>query len=184
MKYDTKALESKNEKVIANFEATLGTVRAAQANAAVLARVSFEYYGSPTLLTTMADVRVADARTLTITPYDASTLKAMEKAILMSDVGITPANDGKILRLVFPQLTEERRKEIRKQVQKYSEEAKVVVRNNRRDANEDAKKQKKDGVLTEDELKAAEKSIQDLTDKFIKRIEDMTAKKEKDIMEI
>ena len=110
------ALESKNEKVIANFEATLGTVRAAQANAAVLARVSFEYYGSPTLLTTMADVRVADARTLTITPYDASTLKAMEKAILMSDVGITPANDGKVIRLVFPVLTEERRKEIVKQI--------------------------------------------------------------------
>ena len=184
MKYDTKALENKNEKVMANFEATLGTVRAAQANAAVLSRVTFEYYGSPTLLTTMADVRVADARTLTISPYDASTLKAMEKAILMSDVGITPANDGKILRLIFPQLTEERRKEIRKQVQKYSEEAKVVIRNNRRDANEDAKKQKKDGVLTEDELKAAEKTIQDLTDKYIKRIEEMTAKKEKDIMEI
>ena len=184
MKYDTKALESKNEKVIANFEGTLGTVRAAQANAAVLSRVTFEYYGSPTLLTTMADIRVADARTLTISPYDASTLKAIEKAILMSDIGITPANDGKIIRLVFPQLTEERRKEIRKQVQKYSEEAKVVVRNNRRDANEDAKKQKKDGILTEDEQKAAEKSIQDMTDKYIKKVDEMTAKKEKEIMEI
>ena len=184
MKYDTKALEAKNEKTLDNFQTTLGTVRAAQANASVLARVSFEYYGAPTPLTTMADVRVADARTLTISPYDATTLKAMEKAILMSDIGITPSNDGKIIRLVFPQLTEERRKEIRKQVQKYSEEAKVVVRNNRRDANDDAKKQKKDGVLTEDELKAAEKAIQDMTDKFIKRIEDITAKKEKDIMEI
>jgi ribosome recycling factor len=184
MKYDIKALVAKNDKVIANFEATLGTVRAAQANAAVLARVTFEYYGSPTLLTTMADVRVADARTLTISPYDASTLKAMEKAILTSDIGITPANDGKIIRLVFPQLTEERRKEIRKQVQKYSEEAKVVIRNNRRDANDDAKKQKKDGLLTEDEQKAAEKSIQETTDKYIKRIDEITAKKEKDIMEI
>ena len=184
MKYDTKALEAKNEKTLDNFQTTLGTVRAAQANASVLARVSFEYYGSPTPLTTMADVRVADARTLTISPYDASTLKAMEKAILMSDVGITPTNDGKIIRLVFPQLTEERRKEIRKQVLKYSEEAKVVIRNNRRDANDDAKKQKKDGVLTEDELKAAEKSIQDLTDKYIKKVDEMTAKKEKEIMEI
>ena len=184
MKYDTKTLEGKNEKVIANFEGTLGTDRAAQANAAVLSRITFEYYGSATLLTTMADVRVADARTLTISPYDASTLKAMEKEILMSDIGITPANDGKLIRLVFPQLTEERRKEIRKQVQKYSEEAKVVIRNNRRDANEDAKKQKKDGILTEDEFKAAEKAIQDMTDKYIKRIEEMTAKKEKDIMEI
>lgn len=184
MKYDTKALESKNEKVLSNFESTLSTVRAAQANASVLSRVTFDYYGSATPLTTMADIRVADARTLTISPYDASTLKAMEKAILMSDIGITPANDGKIIRLVFPQLTEERRKEIRKQVQKYSEEAKVVIRNNRRDANEDAKKQKKDGVLTEDEQKAAEKSIQELTDKYIKKIEEITAKKEKDIMEI
>jgi ribosome recycling factor len=125
-----------------------------------------------------------DSRTLTVTPYDATVIKAMEKAILVSDIGITPSNDGKIIRLVFPQLTEERRKEIRKQVLKYSEEAKVVVRNNRRDANDDAKKQKKDGLLTEDELKAAEKSIQDMTDKYIKKVDEMTAKKEKEIMEI
>ena len=184
MKFDTKTLEAKNERTLDNFQTTLGTVRAAQANASVLARINFEYYGSPTPLTTMADVRVADARTLTISPYDASTLKAMEKAILMSDIGINPANDGKIIRLVFPQLTEERRKEIRKQVLKYSEEAKVVVRNNRRDANDEAKKQKKDGILTEDEQKAAEKTIQDLTDKCIKKIDEITAKKEKEIMEI
>jgi ribosome recycling factor len=184
MKYDIKNLEVKNEKTLDNFQTTLGTVRASQANASVLARVTFDYYGSPTPLTTMADIRVADARTLTITPYDASTLKAMEKAILMSDVGITPNNDGKMLRLSFPQLTEERRKEIRKQVLKYAEEAKVVVRNNRRDANDDAKKQKKDNILTEDDLKAAEKSIQDLTDKYIKEIDSVTAKKEKEIMQI
>lgn len=184
MKYDTKALEAKNEKTLDNFQTTLGTVRAAQANASVLARVSFEYYGAPTPLTTMADVRVADARTLTISPYDATTLKAMEKAILMSDIGITPSNDGKIIRLVFPQLTEERRKEIKKQVQKYAEEAKVAVRNLRRDANEDSKKQKKDGLLTEDEQKAAEKTIQDITDKSTKRIDELAAKKEKEIMEI
>lgn len=184
MKYETKNLETKNQKALDNFQETLGTVRAAQANASILSRINFEYYGSPTPLTTMADVRVADARTLTISPYDASTLKAMEKAILMSDIGITPNNDGKIIRLIFPQLTEERRKEIRKQVLKYAEEAKVVVRNHRRDANDDAKKQKKDGALTEDELKAAEKTIQDLTDKCIKKIDEMTEKKEKEIMEI
>ena len=184
MKLNTKDFEAKMMKAIAAYEQNLSTIRAGQANPNVLNRVMFDYYGAPTPLNSMADIRVVDAKSLVVKPYDQSTLKAMEKAILMSDVGITPANDGKILRLIFPQLTEERRKEIRKQVQKYSEEAKVVIRNNRRDANEDAKKQKKDGVLTEDELKAAEKTIQDLTDKYIKRIEEMTAKKEKDIMEI
>jgi ribosome recycling factor len=132
----------------------------------------------------MADVRVADARTLVITPYDATTLKAMEKAIMMSDIGINPMNDGKVIRLSFPQLTEERRREIKKQVQKYAEDAKVAIRNIRRDANEDAKKQKKDGILTEDEQKAAEKTIQDITDKSTKKIDEILAKKEKEIMEI
>jgi ribosome recycling factor len=132
----------------------------------------------------MADVRVADARTLVITPYDATTLKAMEKAIMMSDIGINPMNDGKVIRLSFPQLTEERRREIKKQVQKYAEDAKVAIRNIRRDANEDAKKQKKDGILTEDEQKAAEKTIQDITDKCTKKIDEILAKKEKEIMEI
>lgn len=184
MKFDTKLMEEKTQKAIAAFENTLSTVRASQANAGVLSNVNFDYYGSPTPLNSMADIRAADARTLVITPYDASTLKAMEKAILMSDVGITPMNDGKVIRLSFPQLTEERRKEIKKQVQKYAEDAKVAVRNIRRDANEDAKKQKKDGALTEDDLKAAEKSIQDITDKCTKRIEEILAKKEKEIMEI
>ena len=184
MKFDTKPMEERTAKAIASFETTLGTVRASQANAGVLARVNFDYYGSPTPLNTMADVRVADARTLVITPYDSTTLKAMEKAIQMSDIGINPANDGKVIRLSFPQLTEERRREIKKQVQKYAEDAKVAIRNIRRDANEDAKKQKKDGILTEDEQKAAEKSIQDITDKCIKKIEEIQAKKEKEIMEI
>jgi ribosome recycling factor len=164
MKFDTKPMEQRADKAIASFESTISTVRASQANAGVLANVNFEYYGSATPLNSMADIRVADARTLVITPYDSTTLKAMEKAILMSDVGITPMNDGKVIRLSFPQLTEERRKEIKKQVQKYAEDAKVAIRNIRRDANEDAKKQKKDGVLTEDDLKNAEKSIQDVTD--------------------
>ena len=184
MKFDTKPMEEKMQKAVAAFENTLSTVRASQANAGVLANVTFDYYGSPTPLNSMADIRTADARTLVITPYDATTLKAMEKAILMSDVGITPMNDGKVIRLAFPQLTEERRKDIKKQVQKYAEDAKVAVRNIRRDANEDSKKQKKDGLLTEDDQKAAEKSIQDLTDKTTKRIDEILAKKEKEIMEI
>lgn len=184
MKFDTKSMEERMGKAIASFESTLSTVRASQANPGVLSRITFDYYGSPTPLNSMADVRVSDARTLTITPYDASTLKAMEKAILMSDVGITPMNDGKVIRLAFPQLTEERRREIKKQVQKYAEEAKVAIRNIRRDANEDAKKQKKDGLLTEDDQKAAEKTIQDITDKNIKKIEEIQAKKEKEIMAI
>ena len=184
MKFDTKPMEERTAKAIASFESTLATVRASQANAGVLSRVNFDYYGSPTPLNTMADVRVADARTLVITPYDSTTLKAMEKAIQMSDIGINPMNDGKVIRLSFPQLTEERRREIKKQVQKYAEDAKVAIRNIRRDANEDSKKQKKDGILTEDEQKAAEKSIQDITDKCIKKIEEIQEKKEKEIMEI
>jgi ribosome recycling factor len=184
MKFDTKPMEERMGKAIASFETTLSTVRASQANPGVLARVNFDYYGSPTPLNSMADIRVADARTLVITPYDATTLKAMEKAIQTSDIGINPMNDGKVIRLSFPQLTEERRREIKKQVQKYAEDAKVAIRNIRRDANEDAKKQKKGGILTEDEQKAAEKSIQDITDKCTKKIEEIQAKKEKEIMAI
>ncbi len=184
MKYNTKPMEERTNKAIASFETTLSGVRASQANPGVLARVNFDYYGSPTPLNSMADVRVADARTLVITPYDSTTLKAMEKAIMASDVGITPMNDGRVIRLSFPQLTEERRREIKKQVQKYAEDAKVAIRNIRRDANEDAKKQKKDGLLTEDEQKAAEKSIQDITDKCTKKVDEILAKKEKEIMEI
>ena len=184
MKFETKAHEEKMQKAIASYEYNLGAIRAGQASPAVLSRVSFEYYGSPTPIATMADIRVADSRTLTVTPYDASTLKAIEKAILASDVGITPTNDGKIIRLVFPQLTEERRKELRKQVQKEGEDAKVAIRNIRRDAMDLSKKMKKDGELTEDEQKSAEKSIQDLTDKYIKNVDAVTAKKENEIMAI
>ena len=132
----------------------------------------------------MADVRVADAKTLTVTPYDASTLKEMEKAILASDVGITPTNDGKVIRLIFPQPTEERRKELVKQVQKFGEDAKVAIRNIRRDANDMCKKLKKDGEMTEDEQKTSEKSVQDLNDKYIKEVDAVTAKKESEIMKI
>lgn len=184
MKFETKEFEAKMQKSVAAYEVNLDSIRAGQANAAIVSRVSFEYYGAPTPVTTMADIRVADSRTLTITPYDASTLKAIEKAILASDIGITPTNDGKVIRLIFPQLTEERRRELGKRVQKEGEDAKVAIRNIRRDAMDLSKKMKKDGELTEDEQKAAEKSIQDVTDKYIKVVEEVTSKKEKEIMAI
>lgn len=184
MNYNTKELEAKMQKTIASYETNLDTIRASQANPAVLNRVTFDYWGSPAEITAMANIRVADAKTLEIVPYDASTLKAMEKAIQTSDIGINPSNDGKIIRLVFPQLTEERRKELAKQVQKMGEEAKVAVRNLRRTANDDIKKQKKDGLLTEDDVKNAEKAVQDITDKFIKNIDAITSAKEKAVMKV
>lgn len=184
MKYDTKELEKQMIKTVEAYEVNLATIRAGQANASVLSRVNFEYYGAETPLNTMADIRVTDARTLVITPYDRSTLKAMEKAILTSDVGITPSNDGTVIRLIFPQLTEERRKELTKQVAKKGEEAKIALRNIRRTANDAVKKSKKDGTMTEDEVSDAEKRIQEVTDKFIKNIDSVTAVKDKEIMAI
>lgn len=184
MNFSTKEFEEKMKKSVDAYASNLDTIRAGQANASVLNRVSFEYYGSPTPVNTMADIRMADSKTLTVTPYDASTLKAIEKAILVSDLGINPSNDGKMIRLVFPQVTEERRKELKKQIQKMGEETKVIIRNIRRDANDLAKKLKKDGELTEDAEKSAEKNIQDLTDKYIKEVDAASAKKEKEIMEI
>ncbi len=184
MKLDTKAYEQRMLKTIASFEENIGTIRAGQANPAVLAKVSFEYYGSPTPINTMADIKATDSKTITITPYDRSTLKAMEKAVLASDVGITPTNDGTVIRLVFPQPTEERRRELGKQVQKYGEEAKVAIRNIRRDANDDTKKQKKDSLMTEDEAKQSDKTVQDMTDKYIKKIDEISDKKIAEIMKI
>ena len=184
MKLNTKEFEEKMGKAISVLESNFSSIRAGQANAAVLNRVSFEYYGSPTPVTSMADIRVADSRTLTIKPYDGSTLKAIEKAILASDIGITPANDGTIIRLVFPQLTEERRRELCKQVTKMGEDAKVAVRNIRRDANDTAKRMQKDGEMTEDEGKASEKAIQDLTDRYIKQIDAAVARKQSEVMAI
>ncbi len=184
MKLNTKDYEEKMKKSLGSLEETLSTVRAGRANAGVLSRVTFDYWGTPTPITTMADVRVTDAKTLTITPFDAKSIKDMEKAILASDIGITPQNDGKVLRLIFPQPTEERRRELKKQIQKYGEDAKVAIRNIRRDANDVCKAQKKDGTMTEDEQKASEKAIQDLTDKYIKQVDAITAAKDKEIMEI
>ena len=184
MKINTFEHEEKMKKALVAFESNLSTIRAGQANPAVLARVTFEYYGSPTPLNTMADIKVTDSKTIAIMPYDASTLKAMEKAILASDIGITPTNDGKIIRLVFPQPTEERRRELSKQVDKMGEDAKVAVRNIRRDAMELCKKMKKNNEMTEDEQKSSEKLIQDLTDKYVKNIEEITARKVKEVMAI
>ena len=184
MKLNTKDFEEKMKKSIAAYEENLSVIRAGQANTAVLNKINFEYWGAPTPLNSMADIRVADAKTVTITPYDGSTLKEMEKAILASDLGITPTNDGKIIRIVFPQPTEERRRELVKQLQKMGEDAKVAIRNIRRDANDLCKKMKKDGEMTEDEQKSSEKSVQDMTDKYIKEIDAITAKKEKEIMQI
>lgn len=184
MKLNTKDYESKMQKAVSSYEENLTSIRAGQANASILNKVNFEYWGAPTPINSMADIRVADAKTLTVTPYDATALKEMEKAILASDIGITPTNDGKVIRLVFPQPTEERRKELVKQIQKFGEDAKVAIRNIRRDANDMCKKMKKDGEMTEDEQKASEKSIQDLTDKYIKEVDAVTTKKESEIMKI
>ncbi len=184
MKFNTKATEEKMQKSIAVYENNLSSIRASQANAAVVSKVTFDYYGAPTKLVDMASVSVSDPKTLTISPYDRSTLKAMVKAILASDVGITPTDDGSVIRLVFPPLTEEHRKSLAKQIQKMGEDARVVIRNIRRDSNDEIKKLKKDGEMTEDEQKAGEKSIQDLTDKYIKLVDNITTQKNKEIMQI
>ncbi len=184
MKLDVKVYEEKMKKSVAGFEHELTTIRAGRANAAVLDKISVDYYGAPTQINAIAEVKAADARTLVISPWDASTLKDIEKAILASDLGITPMNDGRVIRLVFPQLTEERRKEMAKQIAKYGEDAKVAIRNVRRDANDATKAAKKKNEMTEDEVKASDKSVQDLTDRFIKEVDKMTETKTKEIMEI
>ena len=184
MKFNTKDTEEKMKKSVAAYENNLSTIRASQANAAIVSKVTFEYYGAATKLVDMASVAVTDPKTLTITPYDRSTLKEMVKAIQASDVGITPMDDGSVIRLVFPPLTEEHRKNLAKQIQKMGEEARVAIRNIRRDANDDIKKQKKDGLMTEDEQKMSEKSVQDLTDQYVKLIDGITSKKEKEVMQL
>lgn len=184
MSFNKKPYEEKMTKAVAAYESNLSLIRAGRANTAILSKITFEYYGAPTLLVNMADVKVTDPKTVTISPYDKTTLKAIVKAILASDIGITPSDDGTVIRLVFPQLTGERRKELTKQVQKEGEEAKVAVRNIRRNANDDIKKLKKDGELTEDEQKNAEKSVQELTDKFIKNVDAVTDKKISELNEI
>ena len=159
-------------------------IRAGRANAAVLDKVTVDYYGVPTPINQLSSISVPEARTLVIQPYDASSLKSIEKAIQMSDVGINPQNDGKVLRLIFPPLTEDKRKEIAKDISRIAEDSKVQIRNVRRDTVEKLKKMKKNGKLTEDDLKDGEKKVQKSTDNFIKEIDSITDKKKKEIMEI
>ncbi len=184
MKIDIKPYEEKMTKTVSVFEEELATVRVGKASAAVLDKVRVDYYGSPTAIRDIAQIKATDARTLTIQPWDKTTLKSIEKAILASDVGITPQNDGSVVRLSFPQLTEERRKELSKQVEKLGEEAKVAVRNIRREAMDKSKDMKKKSEMTEDEEKQSATIIQDATDKFIKNIDNIVAKKKADIMSI
>ncbi|MBO5955650.1 MAG: ribosome recycling factor [Clostridia bacterium] len=179
-----KNAESKMEKAIAVLQADLAAIRAGRANPAILDKVTVEYYGVPTPVQQVGTIAVPEPRTITIQPWDASILGDIEKAILKSDVGITPSNDGKTIRLNFPPLTEERRKELVKGISKRGEECKVAVRNVRRDALEGFKKQKKDGEITEDDLKNLETQIQKLTDKFVAQIDSVISAKEKEILEV
>ena len=184
MSVDIKVYEDKMVKTIDVVKANFAAVRAGRANAGVLDRIMVEYYGTPTALNQVAAISTPDPRTLMIQPWDATLLKAIEKAIQTSDLGINPQNDGRVIRLAFPQLTEERRKDLTKQVRKYGEEGKVAVRNIRRDAMDEIKKQTKKSEITEDDQKLLEKELQDITDKRCKEIDELTAKKEKELMAV
>ena len=184
MKLDVKDFERKMQKSIDAYENELKSIRAGRANPGVLDKITVDYYGSPTQISSVAQVSVPDARTITITPWDKSMLKAIEKAIQASELGINPQNDGSMLRLSFPPLTEERRKELAKDISKKGEAAKVALRNIRRDANDKCKELKKAGSMTEDEQKSSEKEVQDLTDKYTKLLDKVTEAKTKEIMEI
>ena len=184
MKEQLKAHEAKMQKTLDVLAKELAAVRAGRANPAVLDKITVEYYGAPTPLNQVAAISTPDPRTLAVQPWDGSTLKLIEKAILTSELGINPQNDGRVIRLVFPQLTEERRKELAKQVRKYGEEAKVAVRNIRRDAMDKFKKEQKKGEITEDDLKDLEKDMQKLTDDYTKEVDKLTAAKEKELFEI
>ena len=184
LKDEYKVYEEKMKKSIESVMSDFDTVRAGRANASVLNRISVDYYGTPTPIQQIGSIGSPDPRTLVITPWDASILKGIEKAIQESDLGINPQNDGKCIRLAFPQLTEERRKELTKLVRKTSEESKVAIRSIRRDAVDQVKKLKKNNEITEDDQKKAEEDIQKLTDAAIKDIDKIDAEKEKEIMEV
>ena len=184
MKLDTRDYEAKMKKTISSYTENLSTIRAGRANPDVLKKINVDYYGSPTPISSIAEIKVSDARTIVITAWDKSIMKGIEKAILTSDLGINPQNDGSTIRLSFPPTTEERRRELSKQIAKMGEDAKVAIRNIRRDANDKVKALKKNSEMTEDEAKASDKAIQDLTDKYIKEIDTVTAQKTKEIMEI
>ena len=184
MSAETKVFQDKMSHSIEHLSKELSSVRAGRANPAVLDKVTVDYYGAPTPINQVAAVSVAEARVLTISPWDATLMKAIEKAILSSDIGITPTNDGRVMRLVFPAPTEERRKQLVKEVLHMGEEAKIAVRNVRRDAMDKFKKKKKAGEITEDDQKGLEEEMQKITDKATKEIDAVCAAKEKEIMEI
>ncbi len=184
LKDEYKIFEDKMKKSIDSVAADFAAVRAGRANAAVLDRIMVDYYGTPTPIQQIASIGSPDPRSLVIQPWDASAVKAIQKAIQESDLGINPASDGKVLRLLFPQLTEERRKELTKLIGKYAEGGKVAIRNIRRDALEKFKKMQKDGEITEDDLKLAEKDIQKLTDEMTKKVDELYAAKEKELMAV
>ncbi len=179
-----KITEEKMTKTVAVLEREYKSIRAGRANVSVLDKITVDYYGAPTPIQQMAAVSVPEPRILMIQPWDASTLKDIEKAILVSDIGINPQNDGRVIRLSFPPLTEERRKEIVKDVKKTAEDSKVAVRNTRRDALEKLKGLQKSGAITEDDQTNGEKKIQKLTDNYCKEIDDLAGIKEKEILEI
>ena len=181
---DYKEFNRKMDKTLEVLNSDFDAVRAGRANAKVLDRITVPYYGTETPLSQVAAIASPDARTLTVQPWDGSLLKPIEKAIQTSELGINPQNDGRLIRLVFPQLTEERRKDLTKQVRKYAEDSKVAIRNIRREAVDCFKKAQKKSEITEDDLKKAEKDIQDMTDKYIKKIDDALAAKEKELMAI
>ena len=184
MKSEYKVFEEKMRKSINSVSADFAAVRAGRANAAVLDRIMVDYYGTPTPIHQIASIGSPDPRTLTIQPWDASAVKLICKAIQESDLGINPQNDGKVIRLAFPQLTEERRKELVKQIAKYAEGGKVAVRNIRRDAVETFKARKKNSEITEDDMKIAEKDIQKMTDDMCKEIDELLAKKEQELLAV
>lgn len=179
-----KTAEEKMGKTLSVLNAEYASIRAGRANASVLDKIKVDYYGTPTPINQMAAISVAEARILTIQPWDTSTLHPIEKAIMASDIGINPQNDGRIIRLVFPQLTEERRRDLCKDVKKLAEDARIAIRSIRRDCIDKVKKMEKASEITEDDLKIAEKKLQDYTDRFIKEVDKAAEAKEKDIMEI
>jgi ribosome recycling factor len=184
MNVDFKDFSKKMDRTLEHLAEDFDAVRAGRANPKVLDRISVEYYGQETPLNGVATISTPDARTLVIQPWDTQLLKEIQKAIQLSDLGINPQNDGKVIRLVFPQLTEERRRDLTKQVKKYAEEAKVAMRNVRRDGMDYIKKLKKNSEITEDEQKKAEKDLQDMLDKYIKQADEALAAKEKELMSI
>ena len=184
MKEELKVYDVKMQKTVDVVVSDFASVRAGRANASVLDKIAVDYYGSPTPINQVAAISSPDPRSLMIQPWDATLLKAIEKAIQTSDLGINPQNDGRVIRLGFPQLTEERRRDLTKQVKKYGENGKVAVRNIRRDAMDKFKAMQKKSEITEDELKELEKELQDMTDTRCKQIDELTAKKETELMAV